>query len=121
MKTTGFILAIGLLITASASVKAQTQKELKPDSVRIGYNLSQKILNDTLKLENPVQANKLQYRKFNYELPMQKLNFTGSYGFSTPHTPDNMPVTRLNIESNMPVLRPDPSVHYFIQTKKIGE
>ena len=122
MKTTGFILAIGLLITASASVKAQTQKELKPDSVRIGYNLSQKILNDTLKLENPFAKNNLQSPSFRYHFPKQEQRLAQNYRFGNAYTPTyKMPIVKPNFNSKMPVAKPDSSVHYFIQIIKTGK
>jgi hypothetical protein len=119
MKTTLFILIFFLL--SSYSLSAQIITRIGTGPINSEHYFSRKLLNDTLKLENPVEENKLQSRKFNHELPMQKRDLTGSYDLSTPHTQDNMPVARLGIESKMPVLRPDPSVHYFIQTKKIGE
>ena len=120
MKTAGFILAIGLLITAS--VTAQTKQELKSDSVRIGYNLSQKILNDTLKLENPFAENNLQSPLLRYRFPRREQNLAENYRFGKAYQPtDKMPIARPDFNSKMPVARPDSSVHYFIQILKIGK
>jgi len=120
MKTTAFILAICSL--TSISLSAQTKQELKPDSVRIGYNLSQKILSDTLKLENPFTENSLQSPSFRYRLPKQELNLAENYGFGKACQPtDKMPILRPDFNSKMPVAKPDSSVHYFIQIKKIGK
>ena len=58
MKTAVFILAIGFLITASVS--AQTKQDQKPDSIKIGYQLSQNVLNDSLILVNPFNEKNVQ-------------------------------------------------------------
>lgn len=58
MKTASFILSVCLLL--SYSLSAQIKTESKSDSIKIGYALGQKILNDTLKLENPFKENNFQ-------------------------------------------------------------
>lgn len=119
MKTEGFILAIGLLI--SVSLTAQTKQELSADSVRIGYNLSQKMLSDTLRLENPFTENNLQSHSFRYRFPKPEQNLAQIYRFGKAYQPtDKMPIARPDFNSKMPVVKPDSSVHYFIQIIKIG-
>lgn len=118
MKTAGFILAIGVLISTSAL--AQTKSDQKPDSVRIGYNLSQKILSDTLKLENPFTENNLQSHSFRYRFPKREQNLAQNNHFGKAYnSPYKMPIVRPDFNSRMPVARPDSSVHYFIQVIKI--
>lgn len=120
MKTRGFILATCLLIAASLS--AQTKQELKPDSVKIGFNLSQKILDDTLKLENPFNEKNIQLPSFRYQFPKKEQDLAQNFRFGKAYSPTyKMQIVRPNFKSNMPVAKPDSSVHYFIQIKKIGK
>lgn len=117
MKTAGFVFITCLLITFSVS--AQTNLALKPGSVKFGYNSFQKSLTDTLKLENPFNENKLQSPSFRYRFPRREQNFAQNFRFANPYRSNfKMPVIRPSIKSNMPVAKPDSSVHYFIQILK---
>lgn len=119
MKTAVFILAIGFLITASVS--AQTKQDQKPDSIKIGYRLSQNALNDTLKLVNPFNEKNVQSPSFRYQFPKKDQNLAQNYRFGKAYTPTyKMPIVKPNFKSNMPVAKPDASVHYFIQVQKIN-
>jgi hypothetical protein len=121
MKTAEFVLAIGLLI--SSSVSAQTKSDQKPDSIKIGYQLSQHALDDTLKLVNPFNEKNIHSPSFRYEFPKKDQNLAQNYRFGKAYTPTSykMPIVKPNFNSNMPVAKPDSSVHYFIQIIKIGK
>ena len=119
MKTAVFILAIGFLITASVS--AQTKLDQKPDSIKIGYRLSQNTLNDTLKLVNPFNEKNVQLPSFRYQFPKKDQNLAQNYRFGKAYTSTyKMPIVKPNFKSNMPVAKPDSSVHYFIQVQEIN-
>ncbi len=59
MKRKALILAIFALI--SHSLSAQSIQELKSDSIKIGFNFYQQILNDTLKLNVPPEGENRQF------------------------------------------------------------
>lgn len=112
MKTALFILAGCLLTTITLS--AQTRQHTKTDSIKTGHNSFQHILNDTLKLSNPFSENQFQ-------APLRKYNFSGQNHNMALNSNSSfrMPVYRPEFKSKMPIKEPDPSVHYFLQIKKI--
>lgn len=112
MKTALLILAGCLLMTISLS--AQTRQEAKTDSIKAGYNSFQHVLNDTLKLTNPFAENQFQAPARKYNFSRQNLNIA-----LNSNSTFRMPVYRPEFKSKMPVKRPDPSVHYFLQIKQI--
>lgn len=112
MKTALFILAGCFLTTITLS--AQTRQETKTDSIKTSYNSFQHVLTDTLKLSNPFSENQFQspLRKYNFSGQNQNMALNTNYSF-------RMPVYRPEFKPKMPVKRPDPSVHYFLQIKKV--
>ena len=112
MKTALFILAGCLLTTITLS--AQTRQETKIDSIKAGYNSFQHLLNDTLKLTNPFAETQFQAPARKYNFPRQNQNMA-----LNSNSTFRMPVYRPEFKLNMPVKEPDPSVHYFLQIKKI--
>lgn len=112
MKTALLILAGCLLMTISLS--AQIRQHTKTDSIKTGFNSFQHILTDTLKLTNPFAENQFQapVRKYNFPRQNQNIALNSNSNF-------RMPVYHPEVKSKMPVKRPDPSVQFFLQIKKI--
>ncbi len=118
MKAEAFIISVFLFL--SHSLSAQIKIESKSDSIKIGYALGQKILNDTLKLENPFKENNVQsLYKNSFSKTGQNLAQNYHWGYRYPNY--KMPIAKPNFKSNMPVAKPDSSSLYFIQIKKTGK
>jgi len=117
MKTSVFILVICTLI--SLSVSAQTKPESKSDSVKIGSNSFQHTLNDTLKLDNPFIENNLQlpYQKNKQFSSNLNLALIPRYGHGFTKSNFGMPVYNPNFRSKMPIMKPDPTIHYHMPIK----
>ena len=115
MKITVFILAIFALISHSLSAQS------KSDSVKIGFNSYQQILNDTLKLNVPPEGENRQFSFQKNELQNQNLaQFDGQRSIVSDQQ-FRMPILNPGFKSEMPVLKPDSSVHFFLRIKKIGK
>lgn len=121
MKISGFILLGCLLISLSAS--AQTKTKLQPESLKIGNNLFQHVLSDTLKLDNPFSENKFKSPARKYTFPRQSQNLASNFRIGQPYTDQNfrMPILRPEFKSEMPVMKPDSTIHYFLKVQKIGK
>jgi hypothetical protein len=109
MKTTGFLFIICLLM--SATISAQTSLNLKPDSGKIQIELNTRIF----KFENipPSYSPNAKNLILNQNLALmpQKRNY------ADPNF--RMPVIKPEFQSNMPVMKPDSSVHYHLLIQKI--
>ena len=117
MKPMGFIFVVCALFTLSLS--AQT----KPDSIKIGFNSYQHILNDTLKLGFPHEEDNLQlsFLKNKFPCPNQNLAQINESGQIVNGEHFRMPVLKPDFRSNMPVMKPDSTIHYHLLIKKIGK
>jgi len=118
MKTIGFILLMGAIIGLSLS--AQTKQQSKPDSFKMGFNSFQPDFGDSLKFGNPFGENNIQLpsQKKKFPIQNQSLARTGSWQtLSDPYF--RMPVLKPEYQSNMPVMKPDSSIHYHLLIKKI--
>ena len=122
MKTAGFILTIGLLISGSLSAQTNLNSPapsfgFKKDCLNFGQFRDQQKL-----YRFPGQSQFLT-------IPKNKLFTEGpSLAWNRPsaprvfHDPNfRMPVVKPNFQSNMPVMKPDTSVHYHLLIKKIGK
>ena len=119
MKRTVFILAIFALI--SHSLSAQLKQESKSDSIKIGFNAYQQILNDTLKLSVPAEV---ENRQFLFQKDERQNQYLVQINGQRPTISDRqfrMPVLKPTFKSEMPVMRPDSTVQFFLRIKKIGE
>jgi len=122
MKTVGFILCIGVFFVLSAS--AQTQKEFKPDSLKIDFDsFHPNNFGDSLKLGNSMGNNNLQLQFQSNKLPRQNQNLAQieSYNQNLSDSHFRMPVLKLEYQSNMPIIKPDTSIHYHLLIKKISK
>jgi len=119
MKRTIFILAIFALI--SHSLSAQSKQDSKSDSIKIGFNSYQQILNDTLKLSVPPEGKNRQFLFQKNELQNQDLaQFDGQRSIISDRQ-FRMPILKPGFKSEMPVMRPDSSVQFFLRIHKIGK
>jgi len=119
MKLKVFILAIFALITYSLS--AQSKQYPKSDSIKIGFNSYQQILNDTLKLSVPSESENRQFLFPKNELQNQNLAQFDAQRSIISDPQFRMPILKPGFKSEMPVMRPDSSVHFFLRIKKIGK
>ena len=115
MKTSGLILLFCTLIFNSLSA------QLKPDSIKTSSNSFQHLLNDTLKLGNPLvennfQAPDLKNKQFS---PRQNLALMPRSKQSFTQWNMEMPVFNPEFCSKMPILKPDSTVRYNMPIKKI--
>lgn len=122
MKTAGFLLTIGLLISGLLSAQTNFNSQapsfgLKKDTLNFGQFRDQQ-----RQYRFPEQSQLLT-------VPKNKL-FTEnpSLAWNRPSEPRvfhdpifRMPVVKPNFQSNMPVMKPDTSVHYHLLIKKIGK
>jgi hypothetical protein len=115
----GFILLMSTIICHSVS--AQTKKEFKPDSLKIGFGIFQPNFDDSLKLGNSLGANDLQlpFQKDKFPRQNQNLAQVESYNQNLSDSHFRMPVLKPEYQSNMPVMKPDSLVHYHLLIKKI--
>lgn len=115
MKTSGLMLLICTLIFNSLSA------QLKPDSLKTGINSFQHILNDTLKLGNPLVENNFQtpYLKNKQFAPKQNLTLIPGNRHRYTQWNMEMPVFNPEFYSKMPILKPDSTVRYNMPIKKI--
>ena len=117
MKTIGFILLIGALI--GLSVSAQTKKEFKFNSFKKGINSFQPDFGDSLKLGNPFGENNIQLPSQKKKFPIQNQSLARTDSWQTLSDPYfRMPVFKPEYQSNMPVMKPDTSVHYHLLIQK---
>lgn len=122
MKNARFIFVVCSLI--SLSVSAQSKQNQKPDSALINNHSIQHILNDTLKLNIPFGENNLQspIQKNKLFLPNQDLALIHRNRERLLNQKFRMPVYHIpRFQSNMPVMKPDSTVHYHLLIKKIGK
>jgi len=117
MKTIGFILLIGALI--GLSVSAQTKKEFKLNSFKKGIDSFQPNFGDSLKLGNPFGENNIQFPPQKKKFPIQNQSLARTDSWQTLSDPYfRMPVFKPEYQSNMPVMKPDTSVHYHLLIQK---
>lgn len=119
MKLKVFILAIFALITYSLS--AQSKQDSKSDSIKIGLNSYQQILNDTLKLSVPSEIKNRQFLFQKNELQNQNLAQVNGQGSIISDQQFRMPILKPGLKLEMPVMKPDSTVHFFLRIKKIGK
>ena len=119
MKTIGINFVICVLF--SLSLPAQTKQEFKPDPFKIGFDSFQHNFGDTLKTGNAFGANDLQFPFQKDKFPRQNQNFARNGSNKQMHSDSHfrMPVFKPEFQSNMPVLKPDSSVHYHLLIYKI--
>jgi len=120
MKTAGFILVVCSLI--SISISAQTKLNQKSDSALINNHSIQRIINDTLKLNIPFGGNNLQspIQKNKLFAPNQDVALIHRDGEKLLNQKFRMPVYKIpNFKSNMPVMKPDSSIHFHMLIQKI--
>lgn len=119
MKTAGFLFIVCLLL--SLTLSAQTTKEFKPDSLTIGLDSFQHNFGYSLKLGNPFEENKLRLPFQSNKFPNQNQNFAriGSNSQTLSDQYFRMPVVKPEVQSNMPVMKPDSSIHFHLLIQKI--
>jgi len=109
MKTAGFLFVVCLLM--SLTLSGQTALGLKPDSAKIQTDQNTK----GFKFDNTPPDYSLNNKSFkrnqNLALSRHPRNFVD------PNF--RMPVVKPEFRSNMPVMKPDSSVHYHLLIKKI--
>ena len=121
MKTFSFILINVLLISVSAM--AQTRLNLKTDSLIISNDTVLPKLQNQLKLKNPFGSENHRFdlpgnRQFQLNpnlavIPNQKTRIYADPNF-------NMPILKPFYHSNMPVMKPDSSIHFHLKIKKFS-
>jgi hypothetical protein len=109
MKTSGFLIVVCLLI--SLRLSAQTTLDLKPDSAKIKIDPNTKVFKFDNNSQNYFPNNKSFNLNQNLAMTEQMRNF-GDPNF-------RMPVKKPDFQSNMPVMKPDSTVHYHLLIKKI--
>jgi hypothetical protein len=119
MKTLKSILILVFIISASAT--AQTKLNLKTDSLVSTNDTKLYKFRNQLKLKNPfsneshsfiLPGNKPFQMNPNLALiPKQRPSVNADPNFK-------MPVLKPNYQSNMPVMKPDSSIHYHLLIKK---
>lgn len=119
MKTTKLILIFCLIIPFIAP--AQIRMNLKPDSLLspdYSYSISQK---DSLKLNLQSGENQFRFPRLKYmpSIPNRNLAFAPPNGQSKAYSNKGMPVYNPEFKSNMPVMIPDTSVHFYLRIAKI--
>lgn len=116
MKTSALILTLCLLI--SGGVAAQTNDTNKPDSVGTSKIIPEiQQLQAPLKFDNPDLKRVPDFKKFKLDTNLvlnQRLRT-----LDRNRRPGRMPVLNPAFQSNMPVMKPDSSVHFFLRVKKI--
>jgi hypothetical protein len=116
MKTTALILTACLLI--SVGVAAQTNNTHKSDSVGTSKIIPEiQQLQAPLKFEHPDLIRFPDFKKFKLDT-----NLVLNQRFRTfdrNRRPGRMPVMNPAFQSNMPVMKPDSTVHFFLRIKKI--
>jgi len=118
MKTPVFFLFIGLLL--SLSISAQTKLNFKADSLFFKKDTFHSQLN----LKNPFRNEKPRSllpnsRYFQPNSNLAVIPDKKQPVFSDPNF--RMPLWKPDFQSNMPVMKPDSSVTYFLKIKKIGK
>jgi len=109
MKTAGFLFVVCLLM--SLTLSAQTTLGSKPDSVKIQIDPNTK----GFKFDHTPQNYSLNNKSFNLN---QNLALTQQLrNFVNPNF--RMPVVRPDFQSNMPVMKPDSSIHFHLLIQKI--
>ena len=109
MKTAGFIFVVCLLL--SLTLSAQTTLELKPDSTKIQIDPNTKVLKFGNTPTNYSLNNKSINLNQNLALSLHQQNFADPYF--------RMPVVKPKFQSNMPVMKPDSSIHFHLLIQKI--
>jgi len=109
MKRIGFLSVICLLM--SVALSAQTHLNLKPDSGKIQIDPKTQVF----KFENTPPNYSLKNKSFNLNqnlaLMPQKRNY------ADPNF--RMPIVKPEFQSNMPVMKPDSSIHFHLLIQKI--
>jgi hypothetical protein len=111
MKTRVFVIAI--LLTISSSLPAQPKGKANLDTIKFGDNLKQKLLSDRFKLEDRFGENNLPLPANSYHFQKQGKNL--ELVFNQHYNGDDMPIVKPDFKSNMPVMKPDSTTHYFIK------
>ncbi len=116
----GIFLIVCSLI--SISIPAQTKSNPESDSIVINPSF-QHILKDTLKFEIPSGGHHFQTLSPQIKLTDQdqKLALIQRNGKILQNQNFRMPVYNPRFKSNMPVMKPDSTVHYHLLVKKIGK
>jgi hypothetical protein len=120
MKTLRFLLIAVVIISASAS--AQTRLNLKTDSLIISNDSILNKLQNKLRLKSPFEReNHYFFRPGNKSFQINpNLAVTPKqqrWVYTDPNS--NMPILKPSYQSKMPVMKPDSTIHYHLQIKKI--
>jgi hypothetical protein len=120
MKTAAFLLIAGLMV--SGTISAQTKLFVKPDSLRFKFDTTHVHFQNHMNLNNPYGNEKLQLVFPNKQIQVPNLAVVPNQKplrYADPNF--RMPVANPGFQSNMPVMKPDSTIHYHLQIKKIGK
>lgn len=120
MKPSGYILFLFCLISGMAS--AQTALDLKTDSINaFNDSVQAKTFDKPLKLPQPFTKELPRLVLPQNKLFPQNLNLAlkrNQESQLSDNRNTRMPVFRPGYQSNMPVMKPDSSVHYHLRIKR---
>lgn len=121
MKTAAFIFIAGLLV--SGTISAQPKLSLKPDSLLFKIDTIHAPLQNQLNLNN-LYGNEKPRLVFPNNKQIQVPNLAvvpnqKPLRYADPNF--RMPVANPGFQSNMPVMKPDSTIHYHLLIKKIGK
>jgi len=122
MKTPRFILIVVLLISISAT--AQTKLNLKTDSLVITNDTVLTKFQNHLQLKTPFSSeNHRFFLRGNKPFQLnQNLAFIPQQRPSVYADPNfKMPILKPSFHSNMPVMKPDTSIHYYLLIQKVQQ
>ncbi|MBA4409641.1 MAG: hypothetical protein Q8S54_11865 [Bacteroidota bacterium] len=122
MKTLRFILIVVLLISVSAT--AQTRLNLKIDSLVISNDTVLPKLQNQLKLKNPFGSENHRFvlpgnKQFQLNPNLAVIPNQKSRVYADPNF--KMPILKPFYYSDMPVVKPDSSIHYHLRIKRLGK
>ncbi len=120
MKSLSLIFLVGLF--PSCLVSAQIQFKQKTNSIDLKkYTKCSRLLREPLKLNLPTEKKQHSPGKLNQQLLSANQNLIHTPGFRQPYGGNSrfrMPVLKPQFQSKMPVMKPDSTIHFFIQNKK---
>jgi hypothetical protein len=112
MKTTGLIIASFVLM--SISLSAQTTLKIKGDTLNLRNGFTDQAFKDTIKLGNLFRSGGQPM-----PIPNGSLSRLNQSLAQSSNRLSEMPVFYPNYGQEMPVMKPDSSVHYYLLIKKI--
>lgn len=121
MKTSGIILAvligISTMLSAQTTVKNDSVKQEAADTLNLQSNSTQLKIQNQNEIEQPKLFQPDDSKKpTNYpfaHVPRRNSRYLNNSKY-------RMPIVKPDFETNMPVMKPDTTIHFHLRIKKIG-